>query len=199
MPSDYRGYSDRRRPSQEFPWDRILLVAPVVILLVTLLYLATQSVYRVDPEERAVVLRFGKHSQTVGPGLHFCLPLVDKVEHVSVKERAVRLPFGTGQDRPQDSEDKLQEKSLMLTGDLNAARVEWTIFWNVSEAPEKYLFRFHQKAEPGYTERIIHTVAQSVMNRLIGDYSIDEVLTAGREEIEQKALEQTQTVLDEYD
>ena len=199
MEFDFRGRQDRRMRPEDVPWDRILLVAPVVIVVLTVVLLAYQSVYTVEPDEKAVVLRLGKFHRTQGPGLHMCLPVIDEVELVSVRERSLRLPFGTGPDRPRASEEELQEGSLMLTGDLNAARVEWTVQWNVTEDPQQFLFRFHQRDNPEYPQDIIKTVAQSVMNRLIGDYSIDEVLTVGREEIKQKALEQTQAALTAYD
>lgn len=199
MEFDFRGFQDRRMRPEDFPWDRILMVAPLVIVLVMVVLLMIQSVYTVNPDEKAVVLRFGKYHQTMGPGLQFCIPLVDRVELVSVRERSLLLPFGEGADRPRDSEEELQEKSLVLTGDLNAARVEWTVQWNVTAEPQQFLFRFHQEDDPEYPQEIIKTVAQSVMNRLVGDYSIDEVLTVGRKEIEGKALDQTQEILTGYD
>lgn len=199
MEFEFRGFQDRRMRPEDLPWDRILMIAPVVIVLVMAAYAIWNSVYTVNPDEKAVVMRFGKYHRTVGPGLQFCIPLVDRVEKVSVRERSLRLPFGKGADRPRDSEEELQEKSLMLTGDLNAARVEWTVQWNVTDEPQQFLFRFHQEDTPDYPEEIIKTVSRSVMNRLIGDYSIDEVLTVGREEIQKKALEQTQQILTEYD
>jgi membrane protease subunit HflK len=199
MEYDFRGRQSRRMGPDDVPWDRILLVAPLVIAVIIIGLLAYQSVYTVEPQEKAVVLRFGKYLKTVGPGLQFCIPLVDHVEFVSVKERSLRMPFGEGSDRPRESEEELQERSLMLTGDLNAARVEWTIQWNVTDEPQKFLFRFHQEGTPDYPQEIIKTVAQTVMNRLVGDYSIDEVLTVSREEIKGKALEETQRILSEYD
>ena len=199
MEFEYRGRQERRMRPEDIPWDRILLVAPVVIVLMAVVLLAYQSVYTVEPDENAVVLRLGKYHRTLGPGLHTCIPLVDEVEYVSITERNLRLPFGTGSDRPRDSEEDLQEASLMLTGDLNAARVEWTIQWTVTEDRQQFLFRFHQRNNPEYLQEIIKTIAQSVMNRLIGDYSIDEVLTVGREDIKQKALEQTRAALAAFD
>jgi len=200
MEFDFRGFQERGVRREDIPWDRILIVTPLVILLVMALYLVVRSAYTVGPDEKAVVLRFGKFHKIVGPGLQFCIPVVDAVEHVSVRERRLRLPFGIGQDRPTGrSEESLQEETLMLTGGLNAARVEWTIQWNVTDDPRQFLFRFHRQDDPEYPQEILKTVSQSVMNRLIGDYSIDEVLTVGREEIKNKASQQIQEILAEYD
>jgi membrane protease subunit HflK len=83
---------------------------------------------------------------------------------------------------------------LELTGDLNAAVVEWTVQWRVRE-PDRYLFSIDQR----HMDRTIEVVAKSVMHRLIGDYSMDEILTTKREEVGAEALRATQKVLDGYD
>lgn len=167
----------------------------IVILLAFAIYLVSDGFYTVDAHERAVVLRFGKfRPPVVEPGLRFKIPIVDDVIKVSVAENSMRLPvLPSPRGTPND-----EEASLMLTGDLNAASVEWTIQWKVEE-PEKFLFRFHTAADPHYAERVIRTVAESVMNRLVGDYSIDEVLTERRGEIAQLAREAMQRILDSYD
>jgi len=178
----------------DVPWDRILWAAPFVVLVLLVVYVLSQGLYTVAPHEKAVVLRFGKYHATVEPGLQFCLPLIDEVYKVSIEERSLRLPFASGQDRPRHGEEDL---TLMLTADLNAASVEWTVQWQVS-MPDAYLFRFYQESDPNYPERVITTVAQTVMNRLVGDYSIDEVLTEKRGEIAELARQSTQKMLDDY-
>jgi membrane protease subunit HflK len=90
-----------------------------------------------------------------------------------------------------------EEESLMLTGDLDAVLVEWTIQWQVTD-PYRYSIKFFRESEPDYPERVLTTVAQTVMNRLVGDYSIDEVLTESRGEIGDLARQSTQEILDNY-
>lgn len=185
-----------RRPSaKEVPWDQILIYTPVVLVLAAAVYLAANSFYTVEPHEKAVVLRFGKYlPPEVESGLHFRIPLVDQVLKVSVEERSVRLPFGFGPDRPSGAPE---EAALMLTGDLNATVVEWTIQWRVND-PYEYLVRFYRKGDEQYPERVIATVANTVMNRLVGDYSIDEILTGKRAELADRAREATQKILNDY-
>jgi membrane protease subunit HflK len=195
MQFEFRGKRDRHRRPEELPWDRILLAAPLVIVLVLVVLFAYESVYTVDRHERAVVMTFGKFREPiVGPGLHFCIPFVQNVLKVSVEEHGLRMPFGTAGGRPAE---EAEEQTLMLTGDLNAAAVEWTIQWQVVE-PDKFLFRFYREGEPSYAESVIKTVAQTVMNRLVGDYSIDEVLTGKRVELAKEARDATQQMLDQY-
>lgn len=176
------------------PWDRVLWLAPFVVLGLLAVYVLSQGLYTVEPHEKAVVLRFGKYYGTVDAGLQFCIPLVDRVYKVSIEEHSLRLPFGSAQERPHDSNE---DPTLMLTADLNAASVEWTVQWQVSQ-PDQYLFRFPREDDERQAEQIITTVAQTVMNRLVGDYSIDEVLTEKRGEIGDAARQATQEILDHY-
>ena len=185
----------RRINANEVPWDTILALTPVVLVLLMVVYAAMNSFYTVAPHEKAVVLRFGKYQgPPVASGLHFCVPLVDKVLKVSVEEHSLRLPFGLGADRPQSAS---QNETLVLTADLNAALVEWTVQWKVVQ-PDQFLFRFYQQENERYPEEVVATVARTVMNRLVGDYSIDEVLTEKRGEIGVEARQATQKILDEY-
>lgn len=169
-----------------------------VPILLVLLVLGTglvlfDSYYTVKANEQAVVLRFGSYHATSPPGLHFKIPMVDSILKVSMEEHSLRLPFGDGAERsPQTSE----EATLMLTGDFNAASVEWTVQWKVSD-PEDYLFSFYRLDNPLYTEHVIRTAARTVMNQLVGDYSLDEVLTEKRSVIRVEAREATQTLLNE--
>jgi membrane protease subunit HflK len=184
----------RRRPA-DVPWDRILVLIPVALGALILLYLVWSSIRTVQAHEKGVVFRFGKYHTTVEPGLRFCIPLVDEVVKVSVEEHSLRLPFGLGAERPQQQSG--EEQSLMLTGDLDAVLVEWTVQWQVTD-PYAYSVRFYHDEDPNYPERVLTTVAQTVMNRLVGDYSIDEVLTERRGEIGEQARQATQEILDAY-
>lgn len=174
---------------------------PALILLTVLVagYLAMQSYYTVRENENAVVLRFGKYHATTPPGFHFCIPLADEILKVNVtEERRLRLPVNGIAERPDSVSE---EATLMLTGDLNAASVEWTVQWRIND-PKQRLFRFHDPNAPDAdadVEQVIFIVARSVMNRLVGDYSIDEVLTEKRPEIRMAARQATQETLDRYE
>ncbi len=187
---EYSKYRYRQRDPKD-------LAVPVLLVVGVLLaaFLAFKSVYSVDPNEQAVVLRFGKEHSISPPGLHFCIPLVDRVYTVSVEEHSVRLPFAD--EESEHVRQYRQEETLMLTGDLNAASVEWTIQWKINN-PRDYLFSFSQPNKDDHIEDVIHTAAQTVMNRLVGDYSIDEVLTEKRSEIAREARNATQEILDQY-
>jgi membrane protease subunit HflK len=189
-----------RRPQSREPWERYLPLFPWVVALFLGLWLLTDSSYTVSPYEQAAVLRFGKYHATTMPGLHFKLPLVDQVMKVSVEEHGLRLPFG----RPSRTEEPinvkqigLEEETLMLTGDLNTASVEWTVQWKVSD-PAPFLFRFPLDQHEQFAEDLLTTVARTVMNRLVGDYSFDEVIGAKRSDIAFEARRDSQRILDAY-
>jgi membrane protease subunit HflK len=170
----------------------------VAVIVVCGGYLLSKGFYTVRENENAVVLRFGKYYATTQPGMHLCIPFVDEILKVNVtEERRLRLPFGSN---PERGDDESEEATLMLTGDLNAASVEWTIQWKVSD-PKQKLLSFWDPADAegdAYLEQVVFMAARTVMNRLVGDYSIDEVLTEKRPEIRVAAREATQAVLDRY-
>lgn len=170
-------------------------------LVLLILWLGYSSAYTVKPNEEAVVLRFGKYYSTETSGLHFKIPLVDKVMIASLEEHSVRLPMGVsfqgGFEQPTRNRGS-ERDVLMLTGDLNATAVEWTIQWKIHQL-DHFLFTFPDPDDLNKVNGLISTVAQSVMNRLIGDYSIDEVLTEKRSEVSTLALEATQETLDQYE
>jgi membrane protease subunit HflK len=177
------------------------LAWPLVFVAIVMLagYLIMKGFYTVRENENGVVLRFGKYLTTTEPGFHFCIPFVDEPLKVNVtEERRLRLPIGTGSER---SSDAAEEATLLLTGDLNAASVEWTVQWRFSDPTQK-LFSFYDPRNPEgdtYHEQVIVMVARSVMNRLVGDYSIDEILTEKRPEIRLAARLATQETLDQFE
>jgi modulator of FtsH protease HflK len=197
----YEEYARRgRRPTPGDPWQRYLPLFPWVVGLVLALWLVSDTSYTVKPYEQAVVLRFGKYHATTLPGLHFKVPLVDQVMKVSVEEHGLRLPFGPV-SRTAETADALrhsEDETLMLTGDLNTASVEWTVQWKVTE-PSQFLFRFPMEdLDDLFAEDLLTTVARTVMNRLVGDFSFDEVIGAKRSDIAAKAREDVQRILDAY-
>lgn len=172
-----------------------LMIAVAVLLVV---YLVVSGAYTVREYERAVVLRYGRYHTEVGPGLHFKIPWIDERVLVNVSEQSLRLPWGNSDDRASGQQLRVQhdveEQSLILTGDLYAAVVEWTVIWQVSD-PRDYVFSINEMQ----VESTILAVARSTMHRVVGDYSADEILTGKRSEIAVAALEEMTNQLETYD
>jgi membrane protease subunit HflK len=187
----------RRGPSE--PWQRLIPYLPWAVGLLILLGMILDSSYTVEPHEQAVVLRFGKYHATTPPGLHFKMPMIDQVMKVSVEEHGLRLPFGATShaDEMLDTQRHQDDETLMLTGDLNTASVEWTVAWRVTE-PSDYLFRFPRDTKDDFAADLITFVARTVMNRLVGNHSFDEVIGPKRSEIANEARTDTQRILNAY-
>lgn len=167
-------------------------------LALFIVYAAFTSFYTVESEEQGVVLRFGKYHTTTEPGLHFKLPFgIDKALMVATR-RQHKEEFGyrTRSSRPgQPSQyiaSDFQEESLMVTGDLNAAEVEWSVQYLIRD-PRAYLFNVR---EPVATMR---DASESVMRQVVGDRTVDEVITIGRQDIQLEAQKRLQKLMDEYD
>jgi membrane protease subunit HflK len=171
-------------PGDQPAWShlrRLRWIAPLVLLL----FAGFTTYYTVQPEEVGVVLRFGKFHAIEQPGLHFKLPLgIDDVRNVPVL-RQLKLEFGFGTpdasnpDQVSDSNEQARERSI-VTGDTNAVLVEWVVQYHI-EDPKLYLFHVR---EPAWTLR---DLSEAVMREVIGDRTVDEVITIGRQEIEAAA------------
>ena len=177
-------FTPRRPPLPAFPAGlplKWLVAAGVLALLAAGL---ARGVYTVGPESVGVIQRFGRFVGTVGPGLRFKLPFgIDTVTILPVK-RQLKMEFGfatPGTTNPDQASRESERESDMVTGDLNAAHVEWVVQYEIDD-PEQYLFNHR---EPGPTLR---DLSESVMREVVGDRTVDEVLTIGRQGIENEAI-----------
>jgi membrane protease subunit HflK len=155
----------------------------ILLLLAGLVGIWT-SYYTVPAESEGIVLRFGKYIDKVPPGLHFKLPFgIDDVIKVPTQRQLKQeFGFGTpGSTNPDQVGRNPPLEKAMVTGDLNAALVEWVVQYRITE-PETYLF---EAREPGLTLR---DLSESVMREVVGDRTVDEIITIGRQEIEETAL-----------
>jgi membrane protease subunit HflK len=170
-------------------WIAAILIG--ILLVVGLL----MSYYTVGPESQGVVRRFGKYLQTVDPGLHFKLPFGIDTVTVLPTRRQLKLEFGFATQgyvtNPiQAGQDPDAEKS-MVTGDLNAALVEWVVQYRI-EDPSQYLFEVRN---PGETLR---DLSEAAMREVVGDRTVDELITIGRQDIEIEALARMQELSKRY-
>lgn len=172
------------------------LLGVVVVLL--LIWAGFSSVFTVPAESEGVVLRFGKYKDTVAPGLQFKLPFgIDKVAIVQV-QRQLKQEFGFGTkgatDRSQYSVSNREQalERSMVTGDLNAASVEWNIQYRISD-PQLFLFKVRDPKDT------LRDISESVMRTVVGDRTVDEVITIGRQEISIVATDMMQTLVNKYE
>jgi membrane protease subunit HflK len=174
---------------------RAIRIAAIFFAFLLLVVLGFTSYYTVGADSEGVVRRFGKFLKTVEPGLHFKLPFgIDAVTVVPTR-RQLKLEFGFGTpgyltNPIQVGQDPDAEKS-MVTGDLNAALVEWVVQYRI-EDPKQYLFDVRN---PGETLR---DLSEAAMREVIGDRTVDELITIGRQDIEVEALARMQELSKRY-
>ena len=167
-----------------------------IVLVVVCLFLVFTSWFTVGPEEVGVILRFGKYSRKVNPGLHFKMPFsIETVFKVPV-ERQLKEEFGFRTVRAgvksQYSERDFQGESMMLTGDLNAAEIQWITQYRIND-PFKFLFRVRN------ARMTFRDINEAVMREVVGDRTVNEVLTVGRQEIATTVTVKLQELCDQYE
>ena len=152
--------------------------------------------YTVQSDSVAVVQRFGKYLKEVPPGLHFKLPFGADVATIVPVKRQLKQEFGfstPGANDPYQGTSPRDRKreTQMVTGDLNAALVEWVVQYRISD-PVKFLFEVREPSET------LRYVSESIMREVVGDRTVDEVITIGRQEIETEALTGMQALSTKY-
>lgn len=172
------------------PISPLLIMLGIMLLIVAL----TSSFYTIPAESEGIVLRFGKYIEKVPSGLHVKLPFeIDTVIPIPT-QRQQKLEFGfatPGFTNPDQASDAPELEKSMVTGDLNSALVEWIVQYRITD-PEKYLFDVRN---PGLTLR---DIAEAVMREVVGDRTVDEIITIGRQEIEETALVRTRLLAERY-
>jgi membrane protease subunit HflK len=169
----------------------------IVIALLALAALGAWTAYYTVPSDSvAVVQRFGKYLKNVPPGLHFKLPLGIDVATIVPVKRQLKQEFGfatpgAGDPRQSSRPREGERETQMVTGDLNAALVEWVVQYRISD-PVKFLFEVREPSET------LRYVSESVMREVVGDRTVDEVITIGRQEIESEALTKMQALSTKY-
>jgi membrane protease subunit HflK len=174
---------------------RILKYSKEIIIGVLLLITLGSGVFQVGTEEVGVITTFGKYSRTIEPGLGFKIPFIEKVYKVPV-ERQQKLEFGfrttrAGIDSQYSRKGNSRDESLMLTGDLNLADVEWVVQYRVKSA-EDYLFKVRDP------QNTLRNVSEAAMRQIVGDRTVNEVLTIGRAQITLEVAQLIQDICDEY-
>ena len=185
----------RRLSDVNFNARSAIWIAAICICILLIAVLCLTSYYTVGADSQGVVLRFGKFLKTVEPGLHFKLPFwIDRVTVLPTR-RQLKLEFGfstPGQlTNPIQAAREPDEEKSMVTGDLNAALVEWVVQYRI-EDPRQYLFDVRN---PGETLR---DLSEAAMREVVGDRTVDELITIGRQDIEIEALARMQELSRRY-
>jgi membrane protease subunit HflK len=151
--------------------------------------------YRVNPDEQGIVLRFGKYERWEGPGLHWRWPY--PIEEVRLPKVTQQRTIEVGAAR---STIGARDSGLMLTGDGSVVDVRFVVFWRISPdksengdtGVEQFLFNI---AQP---ETTVREVAESAMREVVGQSSLQPLLTGGRQQTQEEVQKLMQKTLDYY-
>lgn len=182
------------RIEEVFRWVGIHL-RQILLGLLVLVILGT-SIKTIKPEEQGVILFLGKFNRTVDPGLSFIAPLgLEKMYKIPV-QRQLKLEFGfrtiTPDVRTVYSDKDFTDESLMLTGDLNLADVEWVVQYRIMDS-YKYLFKVRD------AEDALRDMSEAAMRKVVGDRTVNEVLTVGRQAVASNVETLLQSMCVEYE
>ena len=175
-------------------WKKYLSNFRMILLGLILVIIFWTAFFQVEPEEVGVITRFGKYIRKEEPGLNFKLPVMERVYKVPV-ERQQKEEFGfrtiNAGIQSEFTKSGTSEESLMLTGDLNLADVEWVVQYRIDD-PYSYLFKVRNPVNS------LRDISEAAMRQIVGDRTVNEVLTVGRTEIAIRVLEEIQKICTEY-
>ena len=177
-------------------------IAAVVLAGLFVLWLAS-GIYRVNPDELGVVLRFGKYERTDGPGLNYHLPypletvLIPSVTSVNKVEigggDAIENPSIRSKTRFDNEVSLADRESLMLTGDRNIVDVGFEVQWKIDATnPQDFLFNVRDPSGS------VKMVAESAMREVIGRNKLEDILTTAQSQIAEDTKAIMQRVFDQY-
>jgi membrane protease subunit HflK len=169
----------------------------LIIAAVAFVIWLGSGLYRVQPDEQGVVLRFGRYDRTTAPGLNYHLPtpiesvLTPKVTRVNRLEVGYRSSVDAATSARMAAARQVPEEALMLTGDENIVDINFTVFWRINDA-QRYLFNIRNQ------EPTVKAAAESAMREVVGRTPIASALAEGRKQIEDDTQKLLQDILDAY-
>ena len=168
-----------------------------IIFGLLLLIMIFTSVKTIGPEEEGVVVQLGRYNRTLQPGLNFILPFGFETMHKIPVQRQLKQEFGfrttsSGGERSEYAKEQFADESLMLTGDLNLTDVEWVVQYRITDS-YNYLFKVRN------AEKTLRDMSEAAMRKIVGDRTVNEVLTVGRQEISTSVEQLLQELCNEYE
>jgi membrane protease subunit HflK len=173
---------------------RLLLGSIACLGIVTMLFTFLFGFKSIPANSVGVKTRFGAYEALVNPGLTYAIPYIDEISIVPT-QRLLKLEFGFGTSNTTNIyqvDREPEDTETMITGDLNTALVPWVVQYRITDA-KMYLFGAR---EP---EQTLRDLSESVMREVIGDRTVDEVLTIGRHDIESATLKRLAELCSQYD
>ncbi len=158
----------------------------IAVAILVVLVLALNSFFTIKEQEQAVVTTFGVAKAVTEPGLHFKIPFVQEVRKVDTTIRGISIGYN------RESNESVEDESLMITKDFNFINVDFFVEYKVSD-PVKMLYASKKPDE------ILKNIAQSNIRAVVGSYDVDSVLTTGKSEIQAVIKEKIMADLEKQD
>lgn len=168
--------------------DKIVTAAKIIVVAIIALVIVNSSYYTIQEEEQAVVCTFGEPKAVTTPGLHFKIPFIQTVTKVNTTIKG----FSIGYSTENSDENAGSDDAMMITSDYNFIHVDFYAEYRVTD-PVKALYA---SEDP---EEILKNIAQNCIRTTIGSYSVDSVLTTGKNEIQANIKQMILEKLEEYD
>lgn len=179
----------KNRPNVNIPNGKGVAAVKIVFIVILLLVLVSSSYYSIQEEEQAVVCTFGSPKAVATPGLHFKIPFIQTVTKVNTTIQG--FPIGYRQNAEGESVDT-EEEAMMITSDYNFIYVDFYVEYRVTD-PVKALYASENPS------LVLKNIAQNCIRTTIGSYSVDSVLTTGKNEIQSNIKQMILDKLDTYD
>ncbi len=184
-------FGKKREVNMGIPRGRGALTAKIVLALAVLAILAGNSYYSIQEEEQAVVCTFGSPKAVTTPGLHFKIPFIQTVTKVNTTIQGFNIGYRDGTDADDVGDDTIED-ALMITSDYNFIYVDFYAEYRVTD-PVKALYASENPA------LVLKNIAQNCIRTTIGSYSVDSVLTTGKNEIQSNIKQMILDKLEDYD
>ncbi|MDD3414473.1 MAG: FtsH protease activity modulator HflK [Lachnospiraceae bacterium] len=169
--------------------SKVKNVIKIVVIALLVIIIINSSWYSIKEEEQAVVCTFGQARAVTEPGLHFKIPLIQSVQKVNTTIQGMPIGYVT---ETSDEEATGDEEAMMITGDYNFIRVDFYAEYRISD-PVKALYASEDPV------MILNNIAQNCIRTTIGSYTVDSVLTTGKNEIQANIKEMILDKLEVYD
>ena len=158
------------------------------------------GIYTVAPDEKAVVLRFGKLHAVVEPGLHYHLPspIENRITRSVTQVYREEIGFRTTDPGPPARYIAKPKESLMLTGDENIIDVEMVVQYRVSSVVDALFSVSGLGVFEDRNAGLVHDACEAALRQVVGRHRIDEALTEGKLRIQTEIHAKLQELFDRY-
>ncbi len=163
------------------------LTVKIVAAVFVILLIAGNSYYTIQEEEQAVVCTFGSPKAVTTPGLHFKIPFIQTVTKVNTTIKGFTIGYALEGENMTATDD-----TMMITSDYNFINVDFYAAYRVAD-PVKALYASEDPVE------ILKNIAQNCIRTTIGSYTVDSVLTTGKNEIQANITQMILEKLEAYD